>query len=68
MTRIISAEGSIDEDVLEDQVRTTMFMYDIPERHFDDLLNDVIEDYRESDISKLTAMDIVEVYNAGSYI
>jgi hypothetical protein len=39
----------------------------MPLKRFDDLKKWVIEDYAEGDINKLTARDIVEIWDAGPY-
>lgn len=56
-------EGEIDEGELDDMIEEVISYFDMTES-LEEIRELVIEDYDESDISKVTTQDIIEICDA----
>ena len=60
-------EGSIDSVKLETLIRRVMKKYEIDPGKYEEIKRVVITDYEDSDISKITSRDVVEILDASGY-
>ncbi len=62
---IYSVDGSIENEKLDKLINSVIERHKLDPKLFPRIKKDVIEDYSESDISKVTTQDIVEIIDAG---
>lgn len=64
-TVVDTDEGSIEEKKLDDMIHAVIKKWNMNPKLFARIKKDVLMDYKESDISKVTQRDILEIIDAG---